>query len=231
MDKKEIINKVIEETAKGIYDIISKRESRRATLKGTNRRLVSHPSDQLPKDLYAIKIEVGRVLDKSSNLSRSVRDFIKSGVRVGTLKVMQDMAAEEDEKMFAERLNDPFYVDNGKKNGVVTLESGVQIEKVVSNNKRKSPTDTDEVKVAYKLALTSKPEDILEENTAEFKMSEVIPGFRQALATMHVGEKARVVIPPKHGYGGMKTDKIPPYSILMFDVELLDFEPEQDKKE
>lgn len=52
--------------------------------------------------------------------------------------------------------------------------------------------------------------------------SQVIPGWDEAVMDLHVGEKARLVIPPDMGYGPSKRGKIPANSTLWFDVELLD---------
>lgn len=49
----------------------------------------------------------------------------------------------------------------------------------------------------------------------------VIPGFEQGLMGMCVGETRRVIVPPRLGYGGDDRPQIPPFSTLLFDIELL----------
>ena len=53
-------------------------------------------------------------------------------------------------------------------------------------------------------------------------MGRVIKGWDQAFATMKVGDRATITIPPELGYGSRSKGKIPPNSTLIFDVELLE---------
>ena len=50
----------------------------------------------------------------------------------------------------------------------------------------------------------------------------VIKGWDQAFATMKVGDRATITVPPELGYGSRNMGKIPPNSTLIFDVELLE---------
>ena len=50
----------------------------------------------------------------------------------------------------------------------------------------------------------------------------VIKGWDQAFATMKVGDRATITIPPELGYGSRNMGAIPPNSTLIFDVELLE---------
>jgi len=59
---------------------------------------------------------------------------------------------------------------------------------------------------------------------ASFRIGEVIPGWNEALLSMKKGEKRLLVIPPELGYGERGyPGAIPPYSFLVFEVELLSF--------
>lgn len=51
---------------------------------------------------------------------------------------------------------------------------------------------------------------------------EVIAGFSQGVTGMKIGGARRIIIPPSLGYGGQRNSSIPPYSTLVFEVELLD---------
>ena len=55
-------------------------------------------------------------------------------------------------------------------------------------------------------------------------MGQVIPGWEEGLKLMKKGSKSRLVIPPELGYGGLSVGTIPPNSILIFDVELVDMQ-------
>lgn len=59
---------------------------------------------------------------------------------------------------------------------------------------------------------------------ATFSLRQVIPGFRDGVVGMHVGETKTFSVPPERGYGSRQVGSIPPNSTLIFEVTLLAFE-------
>ena len=54
---------------------------------------------------------------------------------------------------------------------------------------------------------------------------QVIAGFDQGVTGMKIGGARRVTVPPSLGYGGVRNNSIPPYSTLVFDIDLIDVVP------
>ncbi len=113
---------------------------------------------------------------------------------------------------------------NKTKEGMITTESGLQY-RVIKQGSGKKPTATDKVKVHYTGTLTdgTKFDSSYDRGTpAEFPVNGVIRGWQEGLQLMPVGSKYEFVIPPELGYGNRDLGSIPPNSILLFEVELLD---------
>jgi FKBP-type peptidyl-prolyl cis-trans isomerase FklB len=85
------------------------------------------------------------------------------------------------------------------------------------------PTDTVTVHYTGKL-LDGKVFDssVERKSPAEFGVTEVIPGWVEVLQLMPVGSKYKVYIPYQLGYNDRAAGKIPPFSMLIFEVELLE---------
>lgn len=119
-----------------------------------------------------------------------------------------------------------FLAENGKREGVVTLPSGLQYEIIKEGNGDK-PTANDRVKVHYHGTLIDGEvfdSSIERGEPATFGVTQVIPGWTEALQLMPVGSKWKLYIPSDIAYGSRDTGTIKPYSTLIFDVELLDIE-------
>ena len=117
-----------------------------------------------------------------------------------------------------------FLEANKLKEGVQVTESGLQYE-VIKMGNGKRPTVSDKVKVHYHGTLidgTVFDSSVERGEPAEFGLTQVISGWTEGLQLMPVGSKFRFYIPQELGYGERATGKIPPYSTLIFDVELLD---------
>jgi len=121
-----------------------------------------------------------------------------------------------------------FLEENKAKEDVVTLESGLQY-KVLTKGSGESPKATDKVRVHYAGRLMDGSEfdsSIKRGEPAEFPVNGVIKGWTEALQLMKPGSKWELYIPPALGYGTRGAgQKIPPNSVLIFEVELLAVNP------
>jgi FKBP-type peptidyl-prolyl cis-trans isomerase len=137
-----------------------------------------------------------------------------------TQKQMQARAKEADDN---KKAGDTFLADNGKKDGVVTLPSGLQY-KIMKPTEGKKPTDADTVTCNYRGTLIDGTEFDKSEagQPATFEVGMVIPGFKEALKLMPVGSTWRFFIPPTLAYGERGAgNAIGPNTTLIFEVELL----------
>lgn len=122
------------------------------------------------------------------------------------------------------KAGEAFLAENGKKEGVVTLPSGLQY-KVIAAGAGKKPTAKDTVSVHYRGTLIDGKEfdsSIGRGEPATFPVSGVIPGWTEALQLMQEGAKWQVFVPAKLAYGERGAGPmIGPNSTLIFDVELI----------
>ena len=131
-------------------------------------------------------------------------------IKYGTVK-------EEGEKFLAE---------NALKEGIQVTESGLQYE-VLKMGRGKKPAATDRVKVHYHGTLidgTVFDSSVERGEPTLFGLNQVIAGWTEGLQLMPVGSKFRFYIPQELGYGSRNAGSIPPYSTLIFEVELLGIE-------
>ena len=136
------------------------------------------------------------------------------------------------EKFLSERVSGKdFLEENAKKEGVVTLPSGLQYKVLKQGNGAVAKVN-DKVTVLYEGRLIDgKVFDSTEKHGGEpatFSPSQVIKGWTEALCMMPVGSKWQLYIPQELAYGarGAGSD-IPAYSTLVFDVEVLSIEEEK----
>lgn len=121
---------------------------------------------------------------------------------------------------------DAFMAENAKRDGVVTLPSGLQYEIIRAGNGT-IPADTDKVKVHYHGTLingTVFDSSVDRGEPAVFGVTQVIPGWTEALKLMPVGSKWKLYVPYDLAYGAADRGTIKPFSNLIFEVELLGIE-------
>lgn len=142
-------------------------------------------------------------------------------------KVMNDrQAVRMMEKYGANKAADEkFLADNKSKPGIQTTASGLQYE-VIKEGTGVKPTASDLVKVHYEGKLTNDTifdSSIKRGEPTEFYVNQVIKGWTEGLQLMSVGSKYRFFIPQDLAYGANENNpQIPPFSTLVFDVELLE---------
>ena len=165
------------------------------------------------------------------DFSQSVSDVLADKTPAMTNREAQELLndyfqkkqKEEAEKAIAE--GKVFLEANGKREGVVQTKSGLQYEVLSEGKGERSPKATDTVVCHYEGRLVSGKvfDSSYERNQpAEFGLNQVIPGWTEGLQLMSEGAKFRFYIPYLLGYGEQGAGpSIPPYSTLVFDVELI----------
>jgi len=141
---------------------------------------------------------------------------------------MQEMQEKQQAAMVENKTkSDTFLNENKQREGVVTLESGLQYE-VLASGEGASPKADDTVKVHYHGTLvdgTVFDSSVDRGQPAVFGVNRVIKGWTEALQLMKAGDKWKVVIPSSLAYGERGAgDKIGPNATLVFEVELLAIE-------
>lgn len=119
-----------------------------------------------------------------------------------------------------------FLAENKTKEGVVELPSGLQY-KVITMGTGEKPKPTSKVKVNYVGRLIDGTEfdsSYKRKEPTSFKCNQVIKGWTEALCLMTEGSTWELYIPYNLAYGERAAGKIPPYSTLIFTVELLEIE-------
>ena len=148
--------------------------------------------------------------------------------------LVQNFFAEQEKKQraaAAEKFKtqkadgEKYLAENAKKDGVITLPSGLQYKILQEGNGRK-PKATDRVKCHYEGMLidgTLFDSSIQRGEPATFPLNGVIAGWTEGLQLMQEGAKYRFFIPYHLGYGEHGAGQsIPPFAALVFDVELIE---------
>ncbi len=165
--------------------------------------------------------------DGLAKLDSRIDDSViqEARARVGAL-VQEEQAllkAETAAKNLAE--GTAFLAENARKEGVVTLPSGLQYV-IIAEGDGPRPTREDQVKVHYKGTLIDGTEfDSSYERgqPATFAVTGVIDGFTEALLFMNVGSHYRFFIPSDLAYGEAgRGGPIGPNTLLIFEMELLE---------
>lgn len=192
----------------------------------------------MDKVSYALGIGIGRQLADMGANDIVTEDFaaaMKDVLTGAQLQIdeteAQAMVQEYLQRKGEERLKnvkaegEAFLAENAKKEGIVTLPSGLQYQ-VLQEGNGKSPKATDQVKCHYEGTLINGKvfdSSYRRGEPATFPLNGVIAGWTEGLQLMKEGAKYRFFIPFNLAYGtrGAGQD-IRPYATLIFDVELIE---------
>ena len=193
---------------------------------------------------YALGLGIGQQLANMGASNLNIDDFaaaIKDVIGGKELKVshteaqriVQDYFRRQEEKLSAERAEqgkkhkeagEKYLAENARKDGVITLPSGLQYQ-VLKEGNGKKPSAKDTVMCHYEGFLidgTVFDSSIQRGEPATFPLQQVIAGWTEGLQLMQEGAKYRFFIPYRLAYGeGGAGQSIPPFAALIFDVELI----------
>lgn len=192
----------------------------------------------MDKFSYAIGLGIGQNLLSMDAQGINVNDFAQAVSDVLNRKetaishneareIVNKYFEELEAKMNAENIEKgkAFLAENAKKEGIITLPSGLQYQ-VLQEGNGKKPSATDRVKCHYEGTLidgTLFDSSIKRGQPAVFGVNQVIKGWVEALQLMSEGSKWRLFIPSELGYGAQQAgEMIPPHSTLIFEVELIE---------
>lgn len=176
---------------------------------------------------------LGSDIDNAA-LVQGIRDAIDDSILLSDEEIvaaleqyslLMEQRAEEQLAGMAQAGQD-FLNDNAMQPGVVTTASGLQYLVLEEGADRTAamPLATDEVMVHYHGTMidgTVFDSSVDRGEPISFPLDGVIPGWTEGLQLMRVGEKFRFFIPSELAYGASGAGPIPPFSTLIFDVELL----------
>lgn len=171
------------------------------------------------------------------DFAQAIKDVIAGNKQLGDEEaqmLVQNFFQEQEKKQraaAAERFKagkeagEKYLAENAKKDGVITTASGLQYL-VLKEGTGKSPKATDTVVCHYEGMLTDGTmfdSSVQRGEPAAFGLNQVIAGWTEGLQYMKEGGKTRFFIPYQLGYGERGAGaSIPPYSALIFDVELIE---------
>ena len=119
---------------------------------------------------------------------------------------------------------DEFLAANKKREGVITLESGLQYM-IIKTGEGKKPVDGDMIECNYRGMFINGKEFASSYETgapAIFEIDKVIPGWKEALKLMPVGSSWHLFVPPHLAYGATGAGRdIGPNQTLIFEIELV----------
>jgi len=188
---------------------------------GVGRQLGDQLRNNPFKDFDVTAVQAG-LADAIANVASQVDEEKLNEAFAVISKKLQEQEQEAAKELSAE--GEAFLLENAKRDEVTVTESGLQYE-VLATGDGEKPTAQSTVRTHYHGTFISG--DVFDSSVdrgqpAEFPVGGVIPGWTEALQLMTEGSKWRLYVPFNLAYGERGSQgAIPPYSTLIFDVELL----------
>ena len=189
------------------------------------------------KVAYALGTSIGLQLQQMganeldiTDFSQGVKDALAGSPvmeRAETEAVINEFFTRKSQEQAAKAKEEGarFLAENAKKEGVVTLPSGLQYQ-VLREGNGKKPKATDQVRCHYEGTLingTVFDSSYKRGEPAVFGLNQVISGWTEGVQLMQEGAKYRFFIPYNLAYGERGAgQQIPPFAALIFDVELIE---------
>ena len=198
-----------------------------------NAQEAAKPKSLKERAGYAFGVMIGTQL-KSSGMDLDASQFaaaFKAVMTDGKLalsdeEIQKTMKEAQDAAMAKQsEVGTKWLAENGKKDGIKTTESGLQYQVLKEGDGGAKPKATDKVNVHYHGTLTDGnvfDSSVERGEPSSFGLNQVIPGWTEGVQLMSKGAKYRFFIPFNLAYGERGSPpKIPPFSTLVFEVELL----------
>ena len=194
----------------------------------------------MDKTIYSLGLSIGHNLLSSGikqldyeSLTEGIKDVIEGNKPQVSYEEAQRLLntffTDMKEKVSAAQKaeGEAFLKANATREGVKSTASGLQYE-VIESTLGQKPRATDTVKVHYEGTLidgTVFDSSYRRGEPISFALNQVIPGWTEGLQLMSIGSKYKLYIPYQLAYGARGAgEQIPPYSALIFTVELLGIE-------
>ncbi|MAZ05587.1 FKBP-type peptidyl-prolyl cis-trans isomerase [Marinobacter sp. SS8-8] len=188
---------------------------------------MSNDLPNLQMDQFLQGIQHGQAGDEAAR--RMSREEIQQAL-MAYQQQLQEEQTRQTEELASKNLEagKAFLAENAEREGVKTTESGLQYE-VLEKGDGEKPAETDTVQVHYTGELLSGEVFDSSRERGEpvtFALNQVIPGWTEGLQLMNEGARYKLYIPSDLAYGPGGNRAIGPNETLVFEVELLDVNPE-----
>lgn len=191
---------------------------------------MSNDLPDLQMDQFLQGIQHGHSGDEE--VQRMSREEIQQALMAYQQEMQQKQSQQMEELAQKNKeAGEAFLAENATRDEVETTESGLQFE-VIEEGSGEKPAATDTVQVHYTGELLSGEVFDSSRERGEpvtFALNQVIPGWTEGLQLMSEGARYKLYIPAELAYGPGGNRAIGPNETLVFDVELLDINPQADE--